>query len=145
MKTILAAVDFSDVTDAVLNHAAALAEAFGAKVYVIHVAAPEPSFVTYAPGPQHERDFRADELRDEHRKIQEYATALQERKIAAEALLVSGETINKLLEEADNLKADTIVIGSHGHGALYELLVGSVTDGILRKANRPVTIVPASR
>lgn len=144
MKTILAAIDFSDVTEAVLDHATALAGAFGAKVYVVHVAAPEPTFVTYAPGPQHERDFRADELRDEHRKIQDLAAAMQAKKIDAEALLVPGETINKLLEEADHLDADIIVMGSHGHGALYELLVGSVTDGILRKAKRPVTIVPAT-
>lgn len=145
MKTILAAIDFSDVTQAVLDYAATLAKAFDAKVYIIHVAAPEPMFVTYAPGPQHERDFRADELRDEHRRIQQYADTLNEAGVVAEALLVPGETISKLLEEADQLDADTIVMGSHGHGALYELLVGSITDGILRKAKRPVTIVPANR
>ncbi len=145
MQTIIAAIDFSDVTQAVLDHAAKLAGAFGAKVYIIHVAAPEPSFVTYQPGPQHERDFRAEELRDEHRRIQSYAAQINEQQIDAEGLLVSGETIEKLLEEAQRLDADAIVMGSHGHGALYELLVGSVTDGVLRKSHWPVTVVPADR
>lgn len=144
MKTILAAIDFSDVTQRVLNHAALIAGAFDAKLYLIHVAAPEPTFVTYSPGPQHERDFRADELRKEHRDLQQLADDLKTKNVTTEALLVQGETINKLLEEANQLKADAIVMGSHGHGALYELIVGSVTDGVLRKSQCPVTIVPAN-
>ena len=36
-------------------------------------------------------------------------------------------------------------MGSHGHGAIYELLVGSVTEGVLRKARCPVLVVPSER
>ncbi|MEO8353471.1 MAG: universal stress protein, partial [Chthoniobacteraceae bacterium] len=39
--------------------------------------------------------------------------------------------------------ADMIVMGSHGHGSFYELLVGSVTSGVLRDARCPVLVVPA--
>jgi len=37
-----------------------------------------------------------------------------------------------------------IVMGSHGHGALYELLVGSITQGVLKAAKCPVVVVPAA-
>jgi hypothetical protein len=36
-----------------------------------------------------------------------------------------------------------IVMGSHGHGALFNLLMGTVCNGVLRKARCPVVVVPA--
>ena len=143
MKTILTAVDFSDVTDAVLAATATMARALAAKVYLLHVAPPEPTFVTYEPGPQSERDFRARELRQEHRQVQAMALALVDKGVAAEALLVQGPTAGKILEEAQRLDAKLIVLGSHGHGALYELLVGSVADAVLRKSPCPVLVAPS--
>ena len=50
MKEILAAVDFSDYSDAVVSRAASLALAFGANVTLLHVAAPDPDFVGYGIG-----------------------------------------------------------------------------------------------
>jgi nucleotide-binding universal stress UspA family protein len=37
------------------------------------------------------------------------------------------------------------VVGSHGHGAAYDLLVGSISAGIIRKAEVPVVVVPAEK
>jgi hypothetical protein len=48
-----------------------------------------------------------------------------------------------ITDEAERHSADYIVIGSHGHGAFYDLLVGSTTGGVLKRANCPVVIVPA--
>ena len=45
-----------------------------------------------------------------------------------------------ILEEARNLSAAFIVIGSHGHGAVYELLAGSTTHGVLHRAPCPVVV-----
>ncbi|MBW2274656.1 MAG: universal stress protein, partial [Deltaproteobacteria bacterium] len=47
-----------------------------------------------------------------------------------------------ILAEAKRLAADMIVMGSHGHGALYRALLGSVSEGVLHKATCPLTIVP---
>ena len=145
MKTLLVAVDFSAVAGNVVTVAADLAVKLAARVVLIHVAAPEPSFVTYEPGPQHERDHRAKVLRKEHRDLQAMADDLSKRGVSAEALLVQGATVEKLLEEAGRLAADMIVVGSHGHGALYHLIVGSVAEGVLRKATCPVLVVPVRK
>ncbi len=71
-KNILVAVDFNDAVGKILGYAEALALQFDSKVWVVHVADPDPDFVGYEPGPQYIRDFRAEELREEHKKIAEY-------------------------------------------------------------------------
>ena len=73
------------------------------------------------------------------------AERLTKRNCDAEALMVEGHgTVEKILDESRRLKADLIITGSHGHGRLYDMLVGSISEGILRKARMPVLIVPAA-
>jgi nucleotide-binding universal stress UspA family protein len=145
MKTILAAVDFSEVTNRIMTSTSELARAFDAKVYIIHIAPPDPTFVTYEPGPQSERDFHAKELRQEHRDLQQLAASLIQQGLKADSLLVQGPSTVTILDEAIRLEADLIIIGSHGHGKLYELLVGSVTEGVIQNAECPVMVIPSER
>lgn len=143
MNTILVAVDFSDVTARVVDTSIAAAKAYGAKLVLLHVAAPEPTFVGYEAGPQNERQWRADRLRSEHRQLQELAKSCQDQDVDATALLVPGAAVDKVVDEAHQHDAGMIILGSHGHGAVYQLLVGSVTEGVLKKADRPVLVVPS--
>ena len=142
MNNILAAIDFSDITPAVVDKAAEIAKCFNSKLWLIHIAAPDPDFVGYGVGPQCERDWRAKILRKEHRYLHDKALELEQNGIDVTPLLVPGATVETILKQADKLKAEMIVIGSHGHGALYKTLVGSVSEGIIRKAFCPVLIVP---
>jgi len=144
VKQILAAVDFSPISKAVVEQAARLAEAFSAELTLLHVAAPDPDFVGFEAGPQTVRDHRAHELRDEHRNIQTIAEDLRNRSISVRALLIEGPSVEKILAEATRIGADVIVIGSHGHGALFRVLLGSVSEGVVRAARCPVLIVPAA-
>jgi len=142
VKQVLAAIDFSEATSEVLRCAAELTEAFEATLILVHVAAPNPEFVGYEAGPSSVRDSRARELRREHRMLQEYAEDLRQRGIPTKALLVQGPTVQTLLDEARSLRADVIVIGSRGHGAVRRVLLGSVSRGVLGGALCPVHWVP---
>jgi nucleotide-binding universal stress UspA family protein len=137
-------VDFSPVSKGIIEQAASLAKAFSADLTLIHVAAPDPDFVGYAAGPQTVRDDRAREIRTEHRELQALAEDLRNRGISAKALLIQGPAVEKILAEAKQLQSDVIVIGSHGHGALYRALLGSVSEGVVRTAQCPVLVVPAA-
>lgn len=143
MKQILAALDLSEVSDAVANRAASISRAFSARLVLLHVAAPDPDFVGFDVGPQSVRDARATELRDEHRRFQQLAGEFCDAGVDAEARLVQGSTVDTILQQAERQKADLIVLGSHGHGAVYRALLGSVSEGVLRRASVPVLIVPA--
>jgi len=143
MKKILAAIDFSDVSDRVLDTAVASAKAHGAGLVLVHVAAPEPEFIGYEVGPVSERAARAEHLREEHRQLQAMAKRCQAAGVDATALLVPGYPAQQIIQESAEHEASMIVIGSHGHGAVYRLLVGSVSEGVIRHAPCPVLLVPA--
>lgn len=77
MKNIVVAVDFSEETERVIEAARELASAFSAKLWLVHAAAPDPDFVGYRAGPQSVRDAVANELREEHRLLQQLADGLR--------------------------------------------------------------------
>lgn len=145
MESILATLDFSPVADAVLAQAVAMSERLGARLWLIHVAAPEPEFVGYEAGPQTVRDQRANELREEHRTLQHRADELRARGLDVTALLIQGHPVEKIVEEANRLGVGMIVMGSHGRSGLARLVLGSVSEGVMRRATCPVLIVPALR
>ncbi len=145
MKNIVVALDFFDVPDILLQKAKELALAFGAKLWLIHVAAPDPDFVGYKVGPESERLARSHVLREEHVELQKIADDIVAEGIVTEALLVQGATSSTLLEEVEKLNSDLLVIGSHGHGVLYNVVIGSVCDSIVRNAKVPLYIIPVER
>ena len=143
MKTILVPVDFSDVSSKVVSTAKETARSFGAKLVLLHVSEPEPDFVGFEPGPIAVRTNVARDFRKEHQKVDELRAQTAEDGTEVLAFHIQGPIVDKVLDEADKHGADLIVVGSHGHGALFEFLVGSVTSGILRASKCPVLVVPA--
>ena len=139
---ILVAVDLSPASSRVVEAAGRVAKLTGAKVYVLHAAEPEPDFVGYDAGPEVVRTQVAQELRREHRDVQALAEKLRNDGLDATALLVRGPTVETTLKEADSLEAELIVVGTHGHGAVYDVLIGSYSAGIIRKSTLPVLVVP---
>jgi nucleotide-binding universal stress UspA family protein len=65
--------------------------------------------------------------------------------VQAESDVLNGPPVATIVEQALQDKADYIVMGSHGHGALYNLLVGGTASGVIQKAPCPVVIVPTRR
>jgi nucleotide-binding universal stress UspA family protein len=139
---LLVAIDLSDDMDTVVTKARELAAALAARVWLVHVADPEPAFVGYDVGPQYERDAMAEKFRKEHAALQAIANAWRAGGLDTTALLVQGATVETLLKEAADLQADMIIAGSHGKGAMRRLLVGSVSEGLLQNTQCPILIVP---
>ena len=144
-KNILALIDFSRTSNQVVTRAGDLALFYDAKCWLIHVATPDPEFVGYEVGPQYIRDHRADVLKEEHHKLQGYKAELLQKNIDCETLLVQGQTNATIMAEVDKLQIDMIVLGSHGRTRLYDLLVGSVCEYLLRYAPVPLVIIPGPK
>lgn len=139
---ILVAIDFSPITDLVLKKTKEIAAKSGAKVWMTHIVAPDPDFIGYDVGPQTERDFIARKFHEKHIALQEIANKLKNEGIKITPLLLQGPTVETILEEADDIDADMIITGSHGHGMMYNIFIGSISKEILKHSTRPVLIIP---
>ena len=140
---ILAAVDFSPVTAQVLATLKQMAATFPAQVWLVHVAPPDPAFIGYEAGPHAVRNQVAAEHHARHQQLQELAERLRSDGVDTTALLLQGATVATLVAEAERLQATMIVLGSHGHGRVYDIMAGSVAEGVVRATKWPVLLVPA--
>lgn len=142
---ILAAIDFSPVTEQVLATLRLMAATLPAEIRLVHVAPPDPDFVGYDTGPDVVRGQVAAEHHASHQKLQQFADGLRAQGAEVTALMLQGATVATVIAEANRLPAALIVLGSHGHGAVYNMLVGSVAEGIVRASPVPVLLVPPRR
>ncbi len=142
---LLVAVDLSESTQTIVEKVEEINKEYPAKVWILHNAEPEPDFVEFKVDPLAARETLAKKFHNEHRQIQEIANRLRKAGLDATALLVHGATVETILKEASDLDVDMIVVGTHGRGAMYQLLVGSVSEGILHKSRYPVLVIPTHK
>jgi len=64
-----------------------------------------------------------------------------ERGVEVKTKLLRGETVDELVAYADTIDADLIIVGSRGQGKVASALLGSVSQGVLHEARRPVLVV----
>lgn len=145
MKSIIAALDFSDATAPVLETAVRMAKAFGAVLRLVHVLEPEPTYAAYGFTPE---EFPAihtfqKEARLRARKALEEQLAKVDGVSDLEFRLLEGNPLAAILEFAEEMEDGLVVLGSHGHGVIASVLLGSVAEGVVRKAEIPALIVPA--
>lgn len=142
MKTILTPVDFSSATHGVLAATLDLAKSTGARVVLMHAV--QPPVITTDYG------VTADLLRETlevtetaaRKQVEHLEKLVTKTGVAVSSELVTGFAAGHILELARRLRASYIVLGSHGHTAVYDLLVGSTTHAVLKKAPCPVVVVP---
>ncbi len=142
MQNILVAIDFDGEDHKLLEFAASFAEKLQSKIWLVHVAAPEPDFIGYDPGPQTVRDDVAEDLRNEHRNLQKMADVLKGRSIEAQALLIQGFTVDSILEKCKQVKADLLIIGSHEHGAFYNFFQENTALELFKRNEIPLLVLP---
>jgi nucleotide-binding universal stress UspA family protein len=139
---ILVCVDLSDSTEEIVKRIEELCRPLNAKVWLLHNATPEPETLEFKVDPIEARKSLAKKFHHQHRQIQELAERFRKAGVDATALLVHGKAVDTILTEAADLDIDVIVVGSHGHGAMYQLLVGSISEGVLKKSSIPVLVIP---
>ena len=142
MKTFLVPVDFSAVSGEILDTAISLARSLEGKVVLLHVIQPPIVTSEYAlPVEAVEETIRAGE-NAAAAKLVSYADLVRAAGLAVESIVRQGPPVTSILAEADKVRADFIIMGSHGHGRLYDLFVGSTASGVLKEARCGVIIMP---
>jgi nucleotide-binding universal stress UspA family protein len=137
LKTILAPTDFSDLSADGVRYACQLAKDTGAEIIIFNVdVLDESNRVDKREMEQHKKrlgDFVAE-------KVADAGAGLKMRQ-----LVDAGQPFGAIVDCAEKEGVDLIVMSSHGRSGLSRMLIGSVTDKLLRAAPCPVLVVPLAK
>ncbi|QOS76756.1 universal stress protein [Paenibacillus sp. JNUCC31] len=138
LKQILVAVDGSDHAHKALEQAVDLAESLKqpASLIIIHV---NPSISLNEPALGVDLEARIAE--EGQHIIQPVNDLLSGRSVHSETLLIAGDPVNEICRVAKDRDCDLIVMGTAGKSMLAEIVVGSVSHGVLKQAGCPVMTV----
>ncbi len=129
---IVVGTDFSDASWAVVEYAVTLAIAESKPLHLAYVmpVVPEDSPTLL--------EIQKDELVSQ---VKTAAAAMNQHGLTATGVLTMGSASHELIRTANRLDATYIVVGTEGVGGLDRLLLGSVAETVIRKADRPVIVV----
>lgn len=144
IETLLVPVDFSVHSKAALRYAIGLARALGAKIHLLHCygvdmlqAFPyDPPYLANLPQDFDERVREAAE-----RKLDDYRAEVEQAGLVVEVHLSKSFPSDAIMQTAEELEADMIVMGTRGLTGLKHVLLGSVAERTIRIAPCPVVTV----
>lgn len=132
---ILCPVDFESNSMAALEEAIQLTRQFGATLFLLHVApiVINSGLAFYADVNQAQKDYARQKLDELARK--------QLAGLKYELIIPTGEPAEGILKAAGEIKADLIVMATHGRRGLAHFFMGSIVESVLRRAECPVLTV----
>ncbi len=143
---VLCPIDFSEFSRRALDHAAAVARWYEAPLTVLYVFANLPAVsllpVELADGDR--KGLTADDRERLMTAIRHFVGHLPPDVVLDLSVRDGANIQSEILCQADLLKSDLLVIGSHGRSGFERLILGSVTEKVMRKAPCPVMVVPRS-
>lgn len=140
-KHILAPVDFSDLSALALRYAAAFSRCSGAQLTVAHVSSFDaPPYFTQGQLEELYQQLRASQGRAE-RELEEFAREALGPDLPFALRVIEGRPAEAILRLAAGIGADLIAMGTHGRSGFNRLMLGSVTERVLRETEIPVLTV----
>ena len=140
IRKVLCPIDFSQHADLVVEWAAHLAEEHDSEVILLH-AYHLPVEFQQLEGAYLPPDFWNSVKEEAEKTLVTYVDALRERGIPVEAVVREGYPATVIVDEAREMDADLIVIGTHGLSGIKHLLLGSIAERVVQRAPCPVLTV----
>ncbi len=143
MKTFLVGIDFTEADDVVLAKAVEVVKAFGGVLHLVHVFPPEITPIDYVAYLPEDPEQRNAQFLEEERALERLAEDAATREgIAVESKMVVEKPMQGLLDHAEEIGADAIVMGTHSQRLRDRLFLGSTAERVIRKSVIPVIVVP---
>jgi nucleotide-binding universal stress UspA family protein len=142
VRHILVPVDFTPLSDRLVDFARTLAAGVHAQLHLVHVL--EEPFTTAGPyelrlpDTPARREQRYTQARE---RLARMADELRVKDINASIEVRSGAAAEEIAKAATDYGADLIVMGTHGRRGLQHLLNGSATDQVIRRGHWPVLTI----
>ena len=142
MKSIVALVDFSDVSSSVLKQVQTLAQAFKSHVTVLHGMPASHAVVDLGvASPAIAQPPTPEAIQADLARLEKVTEPLRAAGVDVTLKQFHNTTVENIIKEALRIAADVIIVGSHRHNSIYNLIVGSVTHDLLMRAKCPVLVV----
>ncbi|ARW80817.1 universal stress protein [Aeromonas salmonicida] len=138
IKTLLCPVDFSQMSQSVLDYAVFMAQSHQAELKLIHVVDQLHGFDSYKILHMTAIEITHEMERQAKTQLKELVAPLP---IPASFEVRFGRAADEIVIQAKEDKIDLVVMGSHGRSGLSHLLVGSVAESVVRHAPCPVLVV----
>jgi nucleotide-binding universal stress UspA family protein len=132
LERILIPTDFSECSRQATNYAIELAKRFDAQIYLLHVVEPLPMIPA---------EFLITAQTEAEKQLRVWLGDEPNHPAAAAQEIRRGRPFVQITRYAKENDIDLIVIGTHGHGPLTHVLIGSVAEKVVRKASCPVLTV----
>jgi nucleotide-binding universal stress UspA family protein len=143
LRHILCPFDFSEVSTHALAQSGVLARATGARLTVLHVfLSVMPTIGLNALDTATAQVIEPDDLQELREKVTAVCRSAIDAGVSVSIVIVGGAPAPTILEHAASNGVDLIVMGTHGASGFQHLILGSVTEKVLRKATCPVLTVP---
>ena len=138
IRRVLAATDFSPLSERALRQALSIARRYHSKFYIVHVVS---SWGFNVAG--YDTAVEAAKLAqtDLEKLVSELIESGALKDVDHEIVIVIGDLWEELRRIATSYEIDLIVIGTHGHVGMEKMLMGSVAESVFRYARRPVLTV----
>jgi nucleotide-binding universal stress UspA family protein len=141
LRRSLVGVDRSVPALAALGLAADVVAALGGSLTVLEVIDYVPPFPL---GPDAAGTGAAEEAAAARARLESAVSELRRRGLAVQVVVRSGDPAPTLLDVADDIDADLVVLGTRGRGGPEELMLGSVARTVADRARRPTLVLPAA-
>jgi len=146
IRRILCPVDLSDESAHAIEHALAVARRYKSTITALHIRNPLviPATDMTLVGPAIPPMLTEDDIREASDEVAACfdRTPGGHADVPINVLVESGPPARRILERTKWLDADLMVIGTHGHSGFQHLVLGSVTEKVLRQAECPVLTIP---
>jgi len=154
IKRILYATDLSENARYAFGYAVSIANRHDAKITVLHVVEELSSFaqsmVADILGEKRLADIKMEKekevISDLKTRLVEFCNDVSREQpncpfVVDDTIVVTGHPVDQIVQQADVIDADLIIIGSHGGGGLADVTLGSTSRRVLRRCVRPVLVV----
>jgi nucleotide-binding universal stress UspA family protein len=142
-RRILMATDLSAYSKEALDYAAYLAQHLKAELCILHVfEIPQFSHAGVSPSMQPEVQKWIGQLsQQESKRLQTLVKKVRQQGVKASGIFQQGKPFLEILKTAKRIKANLIVLGTHGRTGMAHVLLGSVAEKVVRQSSCPVFTV----
>lgn len=143
MKKLLVCVDLSNITDEIIQQSICFAKDLSAEIILIHVVSIDVGFILGDVGFQYLPELEETVLEKDAIQLNDLKLKIEKSDVQCRALVKQGIPAEIILETAEETSPYAIIIGSKGHGNLYNAFVGSVCHDVIKESKHPIFVVPS--